>query len=325
MATFVIVIAAAAANAQRPTRPDIDVDPKTAMIVGRIVFPTGHSIRKNMKVTLRNAYAPLFTIYSNETGEFRFTNLESGTYYVEVLDEAGPFDPITERILLRVGAQQYVTVYLREKTPTAATKPAGGVTSVAELTQEVPAPAKKEYDKALKLIRKGKVEQAIEHLERAINIFPDYHAARNDLGVQYMRLARTREAVEQFEAAIAVAPRAYNPRFNLGLVLVESKRYAEGLAELKQAIAIDNTRPAAYLYVGIALLETDDLVEAYDELRKALMLSNGEYPVAYYYMGIAKMRRGEREEAVRDLKAYLEHSPSGEMTAQARELLAKLE
>jgi tetratricopeptide (TPR) repeat protein len=234
------------------------------------------------------------------------------------------YDPATEKVRLTRGRELHLTISLKGNDEIAMKTSAGNMVSASESDQKVPASAKKEYEKGLRLINSGKPQPAIEHLNRAIAIYPDYHKARNDLGVQLLKLKRLEEAAEQFHAAIERSPKYFNPRLNLGLVLIEWKKYSEAMEEFRQAISIDSSRPAAHLWLGIALLETSDMASAERELLKALLLGGSAYSVAHYYMAHIHMRRGDNGEAVRELRAYLVESPAGEQAPHARLLLQRL-
>src|SRR5262249_51399787 len=140
-----------------------------------------------------------------------------------------------------------------------AARQAGGWVRASDLSKTAPAGARKEYDQGMRLVGKGNVQQAIEHLQRAIAIYPDYLDAINDLGAQYLKLKRFDDAAEQFRIVLEKNPRFFNSRFNLGLVLIEQKNYVVAIEQLNQAIAVDGSRPEARLWLGVALLQTNDL------------------------------------------------------------------
>lgn len=292
-------------------------------ITGRVVQPSGHPVNGRVRIVLSTIENPGMTSFTDNNGGFGFRNLREGTYTLEVSGDYKVYETVYEQVRVNRGMQAVLTVYLREKA-SASNKPAGSVISAAELEQRVPGPAKKEFEKATALVREGNSEKAIEHYKRALDIYPEYLMARNDLGVQYLKLKRLDEAAQQFEAALEVNAKIFNPRLNLGIVLVEQKKYMDALSHLTDALSIDSAQPAPHLYFGIASLETDQLPEAERELSKAITLGSSEYSIAHYYIARVEMKKGNREAAIRELKTYLESSPNGEKAAQARSLLEQL-
>lgn len=323
---FALTGAAATAYAQQlPSTPEIEKEmPPVSVIEGKVRFPSGHSIDTNVKVILSTKQGPLFTIHTNSNGEFRFTELREGIYYIEIIPDTKIYEIVTERIWLKREQHLGVSIYLTVKKEQGTRTQTARTVSAIELNQGISSEARKKYESASKLIRKGEIRQAIERLRQAISIAPDYLMARNDLGVQYLKMRRFDEAAEQFKWAIEKNPKYFSPKLNLGLVYVEQGKFAEAVNMFQQAIAIDSSRPAAHLWLGIALLETDERNEAERELVRARLLGGAEYSVARFYLAHIYLRNSQREEARRELEAYLEESPSGERAAQARLIIQRL-
>jgi len=322
-----LAIAANAAYAQDdtipPPAPVSSNGSGSGSIAGRVVLPSGHPVNGRVRITLSTIENPGMTSYTDNNGGFGFRNLREGNYTLEVIGDYKLYDPVVEQVRVNRGMQVVLTINLREKN-SASDKSASGVVSAGELDQRVPSPAKKEFETATSLAREGNSKQAIVHYKRAIDLYPEYLMARNDLGVQYLKLKSAAEAAEQFGAAIDINPRVFNPRLNLGIALIEQKKYLEAVDHLTLAVSIDSAQPAAHLYLGAASLETDDLPTAERELSKALALGGDEYSIAHFYIAHVEMKKGDRDGAIRELQAYLASSSGGEKAAQSRALLERL-
>ncbi len=318
------VLAAPAAHAQREDMQRRGTVGGSVGITGRVLLPSGNPADNGVRVTLRNSTLPLMTIPTDRNGEFKFVNLAEGIYFVEAVGDSKLYETVTQQVELVRGRGANLTIYLKAKTEVRDAKANDRSISLAELNQKVPAGARKEYEKSLKLAGEGKTEQAVERLRGALVIYPEYLAARNQLGAQYLKLKLPAEAVAQFEAALKIDPKAFRPRLNLGIIAVEQKDYPAAITHLRQALTADASDPAPHLYIGIALLGTDDLQSSFDELSKAIILSNSEYAVAHYYIAFIHTKRGERADAVRELQTYLESAPTGELADHARTMLDKM-
>jgi tetratricopeptide (TPR) repeat protein len=292
-------------------------DTNNAVIEGRVALPSGFAAERNVRITLRNSQMVLSTRYTSKHGEFRFDNLSEGMYYVRA--EVDEFDPAEQRIALGRGIVWEATLELREKNLPLSLK-AARVVSVAELRQSVPAAARKEYQVGLKLVAKGDVSGAAAHFQEAVSLYPEYLAARNDLGAQFLKLKRIDEAEKAFEIVMEKDPKNFNAKFNLGLVRVEWKDYSGAIGQLNQAIVIDSTRPVARLWLGVALLETGELPSAEKELTKALVMGGAECVAAHYHLARLYLSRGETAEAGRAVSSYLNEAPKGEYVNDARQL-----
>jgi tetratricopeptide (TPR) repeat protein len=298
-------------------------DTNNAVIEGRVALPSGFSAERQVRITLKNTQMVLSTRYTDRHGEFRFDNLSQGVYYVQAEDDGQQFDLVVKKIELGRGIVSEVTLQLLEKKLPVAFS-ASRVVSVAELRQSVPGPARKEYELGLKLVAKGDVASAAAHFQQAISIYPEYLAARNDLGAQYLKLKRLDEAEKDFQLVLEKDPKNFNAKFNLGLVRIERKDYLDAISQLNQAIVIDSTRPVARLWLGVALLETGDLTSAERELTKGLVMGGAECVAAHYHLARIYLARGDKIEALRAVQAYLDDAPKGEYASEAKALEKQL-
>ena len=315
---FTLLVLSAAAHAQVEVDSRIKTaDTNNAVIEGRVALPSGFAAEQNVRITLRNSQVTLLTRYTDRHGEFRFDNLSEGYYYVQA-DLEG-FDPDVRAIGLGRGIVSQVTLQLRERRLLLKFNP-GRVVSLAELRQSVPAPARKEYELGLKAVAKNDVSTAAGHFQQAIAIYPDFLAARNDLGAQFLKLKRLDEAENHFQIVIQKDPQNFNAKFNLGLVRIERKDYPDAITQLNQAIVIDSTRPVARLWLGLALLETGDIVSAERELTKALVMGGPECVAAHYHLARIYLARGDTSESLRAVRAYLDAAPKGEYVKEAKQL-----
>jgi TolA-binding protein len=300
-------------------------DTNNAVIEGRVTLPSGFSADRNVRIILKNALSTLSTLYTNKHGEFQIINLSEGVYYVQAEVDDGSFDPVIEKVALGRGIVWELTLQLREKKGPQILMTVGTrVISAAELHQVVPPAAKKVYDAGLKLVSKGDIAGAAARFQEAISIFPDYLAARNDLGAQYLKLKRLDEAEQHFNIVLANDPKNFNAKFNLGLVRVERQDYQDAISQLNQAIAIDSARPVARLWLGYALLEKGDMPAAERELVKALVMGGAECVAAHYHLARIYVKRGDAAEALRAVRIYLKESPQGEYVKDARQLEKRL-
>src|SRR4030095_12626737 len=178
----VIMVAQAQQDLPRTTAPTRSSF--TGSISGRVVLPSGEHINSSVRISLSSPEDPGPIVYTDKHGNFSFNGLNEGTYTIEVLADRKLYEPASETVRLIRSSRLNIQIYLKEK----AKAPSSGeiVVSANEIDQNVPSPAKKEYDRALKLVNEGRIEEAIWHLKRALAIYPNYLVARNDLGVQYL-------------------------------------------------------------------------------------------------------------------------------------------
>jgi tetratricopeptide (TPR) repeat protein len=299
-------------------------DTNNATIRGRVTLPSGFTVEGYARITLRTDQSILSTIYTNSSGEFQIRNLSQGIYFVEAEIPKSNFETAVRRVELGRGLMVDLTMELRAKNDPTGNR-AGKVVSAAELRQAVPAAAKKQYELGLKFVNKGDFQQAANHFQEALSIYPDYLAARNDLGAQYLKLKRIDEAEQHFEIVLSNDPWNFNAKFNMGLVQVERRNYTEALSLLNQAVAIDSTRPVARLWIGVAKLELGDIESAEAELTRALIMGGDECIAAHYHLARIYKSRGDLAAASRSVRLYIQLAPKGELIKEAKELAHEIE
>jgi Flp pilus assembly protein TadD len=295
-------------------------DTNNAEIHGRVILPSGFLLDSYAKITLRNAQSVIQTLHTSKSGEFQIANLSEGVYYVQAESLDGVFEPVSRKIELGRGLRVNLNLELRERKAVHISGLASRVVSAAELSQKIPTDAKKAYEQGLKAVRKGKFLEAATLFEQALQVFPEYLAARNDLGAQYLKLERVEEAEKQFKLVLAIDPKNFNAKFNMGLVEIEQTNYMGALAHLNQAVSLNSTRAVPHLWIGIAKLELGYLREAEQSLERALLMGGEECIAAHYQLARIYVSRGQLEDASRSLQVYLKQSPQGEYSKKAREL-----
>jgi tetratricopeptide (TPR) repeat protein len=318
-----LVLVSSVALGQGSNLPRRSGLPGVGTIKGRVTTPSGGSVRSNVKVTIRNFSTSGVVNFTDSNGEFTFSGLGSGTYYIDVVADPASYEMVTETIHLPPNGRIMLVIPLKEKS-SGSKKPAAGVVSIDELSQDVPEGAKKEMARATKLIEKGVSKEAIKHLNKAIEIYPSYFIARNTLGVEYLKVKQLDAATEQFQQAIGINPKAFGPRLYLGVALVQQKNYRSALEHLNQAVSINGSQASAQLYLGIALLGSDDLPAAEIALNKAISIGGAQFALARYYSAHVHLKKGDLNQAVEELKTYLKEAPEGEQASHARALLDKL-
>src|SRR5204863_9908850 len=114
--------------------------------------------------------------------------------------------------------QGSVTIFLERENVTVASKNGAAVVDLKQLRTKIPGKAVDEYEKALKESSKGNRAKAVEGLQRAIKLAPDFYEAQHSLGVQYLALQQYDDAETAFTRARDLSPKAAEPLVNLGML-----------------------------------------------------------------------------------------------------------
>jgi len=291
-----------------------------SVIQGRIFYPSGTPIDRRVRVKVISVRGGPSSATSDDNGAFTLVRLPQGTYDLTV--DAGPeFELANESVEIRTDGQTaYVQFRLKPKSGGTYRPP--GVISAA--TASYPKPALDLYQQALDSSQSGDHKKAVEHLKKAITIAPEFVAAMNELGMQYVQLNDLDKAAGTLEQTVKLAPDAFLSHLNYGLVMLLQKKYQPAESELRLALSKSDSSAAAHEYLGRALIGLKNLDEAEKELRRAVDLGGEQAPNAHRYLGAIYIQRGEDARAITELKEYLRLQPKVKDAEQIKQILKDL-
>jgi len=138
----------------------------------------------------------------------------------------------------------------------------------------------------------GRAADAVEHLQRAVQLNPDNARAESDLGNALTRVpGRQAEAILDLSKSVSLQPDSAIAHNNLGNALAQAGRIAEATAEFETAIQLDPGYPDARA----------NLTKVRD---------GGDSAEGHYNRGIALSGEGRALEAVREFEAALGLNPN---------------
>ena len=313
------------AQSSRPIfQPRVDDNTGTGSIRGRVVLRDGSFVSESVKLILQTLRDEMgVTIFTDSQGQFEFSNLAPGNYKIEVDADPQRFDVLTQNVQVFRGIHSVLTLSLKEKSSAAASA-SRRVVSTGELDGDIPANARKEFEKARHSGETGNRDEAIAHLRKAISFYPNYVMAYNDLGTYLMAQGNLAAAAVELRKAVSLDEKAFNPALNLGMVLVHQGQFADAADVLRKALSLGPTSPAAHLYSGLAASGLGSFETADKELRAAYSLGDSKYAIALFHLGQLYMNRADRDSALKFFERYLQEEPKAANADQARAMIALL-
>ena len=155
----------------------------------------------------------------------------------------------------------------------------------------------------------GKNNIAINLINKAIAINPDYAEAHCNLGNALQGLGKLDEAVESFRKAVSIKPDYAEAHSNLGNVLQECGEIDDAVASYKKAITIEPDHAGLHNNLGNALFELGKLDEALESLRNALTIAP-DSAETHSNLGNVLQEREQLEEALASYNKSLAIKPS---------------
>jgi tetratricopeptide (TPR) repeat protein len=268
-------------------------------------------------VRLMGLTGPVAEGTANDQCEVDFENLPAGTYRLNVLGE-NVID--TDVITAAAGSTEFEVKVRRGNEPegTAGVAASPSV-SVADLG--IPANARKEFDKANKLISRQDFTKAIQCLNRAIAIYPAYAGAYNNLGVIYARLGDRAREREDLQKAISINDHFAPAYVNLGRMNIGSGDFSGAESVLSKASSFDPTDAMTLVLLTFAEFKDRRPDRAIETSRKAHALK-GEHAFAHMVAARAFEQKRDAVDAVTELEVFLKEEPAGPRADIARKELA---
>lgn len=325
-----LLLALCHATAQAQIGSDTTGNGGRHVIQGRLVNPSGRRVDARLRVKLEsnsNLSGDL-SVLADANGAFSFHGLNAGTYTVII--EGDGFETVRETVRIESNASNprrgiimptaprpyTLQIYLKPKSG-AGFEVRPGVVNAA--LASVPKPAIEQFNKAMESARKGETAKAVEQLQAALTIHPDFALALSELGVQHLKLRQPDKAAEALRAALKLAPDDYITLVTYGVALIDKREFGQAEEPLRAALKKNATLPFAPYYLGVALLRQKKLGEAEKSLRQAVGSGiGGEHlGLAHYYLGGVYWANQDYKRAVGELETYLRLSP--DLPAAARD------
>lgn len=162
---------------------------------------------------------------------------------------------------------------------------------------------------------RGDVEKVRQHLQKAIEISPNFDEALNNLGTIYYHDAQFGKAAELFQRARQANPNSFPAQVNLGGALISLGDYERSLTENLKAV---DMRPADSLAQS-QLGQSYFYLKRYDEALAHLQIAKRIDPMSFTLPGffVAEIYQmlGEKEKAVEEYGEFMKVHPGHPYTA----------
>ncbi len=230
-------------------------------------------------------------------------------YTVTIEGDRETFDTTTTTFKLDRNSPARIVVFL--KALPAIKRPAkeDAILDIATYESNIPSKARAAYKRALDSINDNHLESAISDLQQAINLYPTYVAALNDLGVTYMKLRRFEESEAAFRKAIILeALYAENHgmlelRLAYGQALGGAGEFSEAEKIYRSTLSSKNIPPSTqanlHFRLGVLLNRQGRFADASSELEKAIAIdpdgANSHVQLGAALMQLQQADRAERE------------------------------
>ncbi len=279
-----------------------------------VFLPNGGMLSHAIELHLTRSDGYVDVVLTDSKGLYQFKTPTNQTvnYTVTIKGDRQTYDTTTTSFTIFRNSPTRIPVFLKPISAEPTPKPTNPVLDAANSEASVPAAAREAYKRGTALIAAGQFEKSIPELRRAIEIYPQYVRALNDLGVSYMKLKMLDEAASMFRQAIALDKRFFHPRMNLGIILNRQEKYKEALEVLTPLYEENKGVLELRMAYGQALGGSGEFAEA-EKIYASTLASKG-LDVAtranlHFRLGVLLNREGRFREAVVELQEALALDP----------------
>jgi tetratricopeptide (TPR) repeat protein len=201
-----------------------------------------------------------------------------------------------------------------------------GGTTVSVINLQAPKKAVQEFETGRERAEKGKYEDALEHLKKALQIHGAYPAAYNEMGNIQRHLAHVALAEEMFHKAIEIDPKWLEPYLNLAKLQMANNDFSEMFKTTGKALALDANHPSLHFFQAVGFFNTSQL----DDAEKEALLAEqngrgGSIPEVQMLLGTVYEARGQKAEALARYRLFLKQAPASSSAAKVSAHVAALE
>jgi tetratricopeptide (TPR) repeat protein len=154
----------------------------------------------------------------------------------------------------------------------------------------------------------GKIDEAMAHYRKSLNIYPAYEHALFNMGFVLHLKGKPDEAVDYYRKGLLIKPDYADAHYNLGLVLKTQGKSDEAMSHLRQAIKLQPDFAQVYNEMAGILLGRGKFDEAVDYYRRAVQVKP-DYAEAHYNLGTAFASQGRFSEAAECFQKALHIKP----------------
>jgi len=189
-----------------------------------------------------------------------------------------------------------------------------------------PPAAKKALEKGREEEKKGKWEQAQLSFEKAVQIYPKYAAAWNDLGRAQVHQNDPAAAKHSFEQSLAADPKYVNPYEGLAGLAFNANQWPEVLDATTKLLALNPVDfPSAYFFQGVSNFHLKNFDAAEKSARQGLRVDDShQIPKMEYLLGMVLMQKGDYAGATDHMTQYLHLATQPADVAEANKELAEI-
>jgi Tfp pilus assembly protein PilF len=150
----------------------------------------------------------------------------------------------------------------------------------------------------------GKITEAIEQFNKALELKANPSEIYNSLGTAYNKLGRIEESIQYYKKALGLNPTLAAAHHNLATALARQGKTDEAIAEYRQSLHFEPENSDTLSNLGFAMAGQGNFGEAIECYKKALELEPDNV-ITHGRLGLALAGAGKTDEAIKEFRIVL--------------------
>lgn len=288
----------------------------------------GGTVDVTVKVeVLTDAGMKMAEAFTNrEEGVAEFSGFNDGTYQLRV---SGPnINTVTQSFQITATEathREYVRIDVK-KPDAPQGNTIGGDPTVSAEDLTIPVNAREEFAKGMEAHAKGDDKAAQALLERALEIYPGYVKALNNLGVLYLKQGLNDKAYVEFSKAVQFDTKFAPGYVNLARIAISKGNFGEAEPELKKAIANDPNSLTAMMLLCSTQFSRREYDDALSLTRHVHQITqDAQYAELHLLAADILVAKKEPHQAAAEYELFLKENPNDPRVPKVRALMERLE
>jgi tetratricopeptide (TPR) repeat protein len=154
-----------------------------------------------------------------------------------------------------------------------------------------------QYNLGDDLVEKGRLDEAMTHYQKAVDINPKSAEAHNNLGLAFYQKGKTNQAIAEYQMALQVNPHLALAHYNLGNIYLQFGKLDDAILQYQQALQSEPDHAVVCVNLGSAFQQKGNLDQAGIYYRRALQI-NPDDPKAHNNLGEILLQKASLAEAI---------------------------
>lgn len=263
--------------------------------------------------------------YTTDLGTVEFDHLPCGVLRAEVSGEGIRSTQSDQFELYPRSTTQTHEITVERIRGAEAAPPVGPTAKVNAATIEIPSEARKQFEKGTRAMAHQDWPAALQRMKKAIELYPKYAAAYNNLAVVYGKMNDLTSERTALEKAISLDDNFAEAYTNLGVLAIRQQDFSAAEGFLEHAAELDPQNPKNFLLLANVELMNKNYEAAIRNAAKVHALANDNLPLSHYIAARAYETENRMAEAQAELRMFLKEESKGPRADQVREELKQIE